>query len=242
MSMDGILCVDKPRGWTSFDVVAKVRGIIRAQMRQQNPDIKRIKVGHTGTLDPAATGLLVLCVGKATKLVPQFTKLDKTYDVEFTLGVTSITDDSEGTLEQIHDAIPPSETSVRTALNSFLGEQEQVPPQYSAIKVNGCRAYDIARKGQAVELKPRLVTIYDISNYTYSWPKVHCTIRVSSGTYIRSIARDLGDRLGVGAYMSALRRLNVGQFDVIDAMNLDSLSFDAIKTNIRSIDSLPKVN
>lgn len=242
MSMDGILCVDKPRGWTSFDVVAKVRGIIRAQMRQQNPDIKRIKVGHTGTLDPAATGLLVLCVGKATKLVPQFTKLDKTYDVEFTLGVTSSTDDSEGILEKIHDAIPPSETTVKTTLNSFLGEQEQVPPQYSAIKVNGRRAYESARKGQAVELKPRLVTIYEISNYTYSWPIVHCTIRVSSGTYIRSIARDLGDRLGVGAYMSALRRLNVGQFDVMDAMSLDSFSFEAIKTNIRSINNLPKMN
>lgn len=223
---DGLLLVDKPVGISSFGVVAKVRGCIRAAT-----GIKRVKVGHTGTLDPAATGLLVLAIGKYTKKVPELIGHDKTYEVEMTLGQTSTTGDREGGLTSVNDLVP-SEQDVAHVLRSFVGEQMQTPPAFSAIKVNGQRAYDLARKGQMVELKPRQITIYAINNSHYSYPKITFTARVSSGTYIRSLVEDVGKGLQTGAYMSALRRTAIGDFQLEDAIQLTDLTPKHIQDNL----------
>ncbi len=224
--MDGLLLIDKPKGWTSFDVVAKVRGIIRTETGHKKP-----KVGHTGTLDPLATGLLVLCLGTYCKRASEFSKLDKTYEVTMKLGETSTTGDEEGEKTRVSTE-KPSPEAVSAALKAFVGEIEQIPPQFSAIKVDGQRAYKLARAGKEVKMEPRKVTIYDISEPKYSYPTVTFTTRVSSGTYIRSLAQDIGQKLGVGAYMSDLRRTTVGDFLLTSAVNVDGLSADRIAPNI----------
>jgi tRNA pseudouridine55 synthase len=217
--VNGILLIDKPKNWTSFDVVAKVRGTVRAETGQKKP-----KVGHAGTLDPLATGLLIVLVGKdATKRQSEFMKLDKEYQVELTLGQTSTTDDDEGEKTQVSDN-QPSESEVKEVVNSFVGEIQQVPPIFSAIKVDGKRAYKQARAGKEVKMEPRTVTIYSISDFEYSYPVVRFTAKVSSGTYIRSLARDIGEKLGTGAYMSNLRRTQIGKCSLKDAQNIDNLS------------------
>jgi tRNA pseudouridine55 synthase len=217
--VNGILLIDKPKNWTSFDVVAKVRGMVRAETGQKKP-----KVGHAGTLDPLATGLLIVLVGKdATKRQSEFMKLDKEYQVELTLGQTSTTDDDEGEKTQVSDN-QPSESEVKEVVNSFVGEIQQVPPIFSAIKVDGKRAYKQARAGKEVKMEPRTVTIYSISDFEYSYPVVRFTAKVSSGTYIRSLARDIGEKLGTGAYMSNLRRTQIGNHCLKDAQNIDNLS------------------
>ncbi len=217
--MDRLLLIDKPKDWTSFDVVAKLRGILRKQTGQ------KIKIGHCGTLDPMATGLLLIVTGKFTKRVNELTKLQKTYEAEVTLGATSNTDDAEGELSNVSDQ-KPSEEEVRAALFSFLGEQMQVPPKFSAIKVNGVRSYAAARAGKEVKLEPRRVEILAIRDFEYCYPKVLFTVDVSSGTYIRSLARDLGEKLQKGAYLSGLRRTKVGEFDVGDAKKLEDFSLN----------------
>ena len=209
--MDGLLLVDKPKGWTSFDVVAKVRSLIRQQTGQ-----KKVKVGHTGTLDPLATGLLVLTVGSYCKRAGEFSKLDKTYDVTMKLGEISTTGDEEGEKTKISDK-QPDEVKIREALEQFVGQIEQTPPVYSAVKVDGQRAYKLARAGKEVKLEPRLVKIYDITDVKYSYPEVKFTAKVSSGTYIRSLVEDVGQTLGTGAYLSGLRRTVVGEFAVVNA-------------------------
>jgi tRNA pseudouridine55 synthase len=215
--MDGILLIDKPEGWTSFDVVNYVRKTV-ARLEDKKP--RHVKVGHTGTLDPSATGLLVLCIGKATKLVPTMIKHDKTYDVELTLGMTSTTGDKEGVLssnvESRRSSIPSLE-EIERVIMTFVGEIEQVPPAFSAIKVNGKRAYDLARAGKPVELQPRKVIIHSITAVSYAYPVVHFTASVGSGTYIRSLASDIGEKLGTGAYMSNLRRKNVAEYKIEQA-------------------------
>ncbi|HVS79140.1 MAG TPA: tRNA pseudouridine(55) synthase TruB [Candidatus Saccharimonadales bacterium] len=216
--MDGLLLIDKSIGWTSHDVVAKVRGVLKAAAG------RRVKVGHTGTLDPAASGVLVLVVGSYTKRAGEFSKLDKTYEVELTLGAVSSTGDSEGEIAP-KSTQKPSESEIRRVLNTFLGEISQTPPAYSAVKINGRRAYKAARAGEAVKLEPRQVTIYEISNIKYDYPKLSFTASVSSGTYIRSLAADIGQQLGVGAYLSALRRTKVGDFDVADAVVMDNIDY-----------------
>ncbi len=220
--MDGLLLVDKPKDWTSFDVVAKVRGTLK------RGGIAKPKVGHTGTLDPLATGLLVLTLGSYCKRAQEFSKLDKTYEVELRLGEMSATDDAEGEKSQI-STHEPSEAEVQSTLEQFVGTIEQIPPVYSAIKVDGKRAYKLARAGQAVQLEPRPVTIYSIENVTYEYPFVRFTARVSSGTYIRSLARDVGEKLETGAYMSDLRRTSVGNFSLDDAVGVGSLEISAIQ-------------
>lgn len=220
--MDGLLLVDKPKDWTSFDVVAKVRGTLK------RGGIAKPKVGHTGTLDPLATGLLVLTLGSYCKRAQEFSKLDKTYEVELRLGEMSATDDAEGEKSQI-STHEPSEAEVQSTLEQFVGTIEQIPPVYSAIKVDGKRAYKLARAGQAVQLEPRPVTIYSIENVTYEYPFVRFTARVSSGTYIRSLARDVGEKLETGAYMSDLRRTSVGNFSLDDAVGVGSLEMSAIQ-------------
>ncbi len=206
--MDGILLIDKPKGWTSFDVVAKVRGIIRRET-----GLKKPKVGHTGTLDPLATGLLVLVVGKYTKRVPELSKADKTYEVTMKLGEVSSTGDDEGEKTLVSD-MQPSEKEVMRAVKGFVGDIEQIPPAYSAIKVNGQRAYKLARAGKEVKIEPRKVKIYEIDAIAYDYPAVRFTAKVSSGTYIRSLVEDIGKALGSGAYMSDLRRTQVGEFTI----------------------------
>lgn len=223
---DGYILVDKPKGWTSFDVVAKVRGLVRAANRQamasggevagrQLP--KRVKTGHTGTLDPMATGLLVVLVGTYTKRAAELTKLDKVYEVVMKLGEVSTTADEEGRKQAVSDS-QPDIAAIEAALAKFTGTIMQVPPAFSAMKINGKRAYELARAGQEVKLEARQVIIYENKLAEYVYPYVRFTSHVSSGTYIRSLVEDLGKELGTGAYMSDLRRVRVGQFDIDEAV------------------------
>jgi tRNA pseudouridine55 synthase len=215
--MQGILLIDKPKGWTSFDVVNYVRKIVA---REENKKPKNCKVGHTGTLDPLATGLLVLLVGKDyTRQASSLSKVDKIYEVTMKLGETSTTGDDEGEKIAVSDTVP-SEKTVLEALEWLKGHIMQVPPKYSAMKINGVRAYKLARKGEEVKLEARPVTIYSNELTSYSYPYVKFTSRVSSGTYIRSLVEDLGKLLGVGAYMSDLRRTAVGEFTIADAQDV----------------------
>ncbi len=213
-----MLLVDKPSGWTSFDVVNYVRKLVAAA---NGTKPKNTKVGHTGTLDPLATGLLVLAVGKDyTRRMPELTKLDKTYEVTMKLGETSTTGDEEGEKTAVSDTVP-DETAILGALERLQGQILQVPPAFSAMKINGQRAYKLAREGKAVEMEARPVTIYKNTLTSYEYPFVKFTSEVGSGTYIRSLVEDLGKLLGTGAYMSDLRRTRVGQFNLTDAHTLD---------------------
>jgi tRNA pseudouridine55 synthase len=220
--MNGILLIDKPKGWTSFDVVNKVRRLVQ-QSELNTSNKKRFPVGHTGTLDPMATGLLVLLLGTYTKQAPALTKLDKTYDVTMKLGQTSTTGDVEGEITTISGA-QPTRDAVAVALQQFVGDIMQVPPAFSAIKINGQRAYKLARDGKAPELKARPVHIEQITLDSYEYPFVQFTTEVSSGTYIRSLVEDLGKILATGAYMSDLRRTTVGKFNLQDALTMDDLT------------------
>ncbi len=228
--MNGILLVDKPSGWTSFDVVNKVRRIIQtSDLNTTNK--KRFPVGHTGTLDPLATGLLVLMLGQYTKKVPEYTKLDKTYEVTMRLGQTSATGDEEGEKTLVSDVVP-TEGEIRAALAQFEGNIMQTPPAFSAIKVNGQRAYKLARAGIVPDLKPRLATIHAITMHGYEYPTVTFTAAVSSGTYIRTLVEDIGERLGTGAYMSALRRTEVGPFRLENAMVMEGCDTEVIRAHV----------
>jgi len=223
--MDGLLLVDKPEGISSFGVVARVRRIA------YEVTDKKIKIGHTGTLDPAASGLLVLVIGTYTKKAGDFSKLDKTYLAELTLGVTSDTGDREGPL-RAQGNNRPTKKAVEAILRAFEGEIHQIPPIHSAVKINGQRAYKLARKGRTVKLEPRKVTIHKITDIQYEYPKIWFKTRVSSGTYIRTLAEDIGEKLGTGAYLSALRRSRVGKFDIKDAVELARLDAGALEARL----------
>lgn len=228
--MQGILLIDKPKSWTSFDVVAKVRGIMRAQT-----GIKRFKVGHTGTLDPQATGLMVILVGKDyTKKAPELTKLDKTYQVTMRLGQASTTGDAEGEITEV-SSVAPSSAAVTSAVMSFVGDSMQVPPAYSAVKINGKRAYALARAGKEVVIEPRPVRINSITELTYTYPHVYFTTSVSSGTYIRSLVSDIGESLQTGAYMTDLRRTRVGDFDIQDAITLEKINSEQVLAALKDL-------
>jgi len=215
--------IDKPAGWTSHDVVAKIRNVLKKKAGQ------KIKVGHTGTLDPFATGLLLTVVGQYTKRAAEFSKLDKTYEAELTLGSISSTGDIEGEITKKSDK-KPSPDEIKEILSQFIGEIQQTPHKFSAVKVGGKRAYKLARGGQEVVLEPRKITVYSIENIEYSYPKLNFISRVSSGTYIRSLAEDIGERLGTGAYLSALRRTEIGKFKVENTKTIDEISnYDIIK-------------
>jgi tRNA pseudouridine55 synthase len=227
--MQGILLVDKPKDWTSFDVVNYVRRIV-AGVEGKKP--KNCKVGHTGTLDPQATGLLVLLVGKEyTRKAMTLSKVDKTYEVTMKLGETSTTGDSEGEKIAISDTTP-TQKAVLEALESLQGHIMQVPPQFSAMKINGVRAYKLARKGEVVELEARPVDIYSNELTCYEYPYVKFTSKVSSGTYIRSLVEDLGKILETGAYMSDLRRTQVGAFSLDDALEVKALDAPNLETSL----------
>ncbi len=208
--MNGILLVNKPKGISSFDVIRKLRRITGFK-----------KIGHAGTLDPLATGLMIMLFGSATKAASNYSILDKVYEAELTLGFESTTGDAEGELNKINNDVPTAK-KVETVLNSFVGQQDQTPPQFSAIKVGGQRAYKLARKGQEVEIPSRKVTIHSTKLNDYRYPLITFTAKVSSGTYIRSLAQDIGQKLGAGAYLSKLARAEIGDFKLVDAVDLDT--------------------
>lgn len=211
--MNGIINVYKEQGFTSHDVVAKLRGILHMK-----------KIGHTGTLDPDAVGVLPVCVGKATKVCDLLTDRDKTYVAVVKLGVTTDTLDMSGTVLKERE-VSVTEEQLVSVLPDFTGEISQIPPMYSAIKINGKKLYELARKGQEVERKPRKVTIHELSLEAVNQKEDEFTIRVtcSKGTYIRSLCQDIGDRLGCGAAMKSLVRTRVGQFSVDSAKTLSEI-------------------
>jgi tRNA pseudouridine55 synthase len=229
--MHGILLVDKPLGWTSFDVVNKVRRMVQTSPFNTS-NKKRFPVGHTGTLDPMATGLLVLLLGTFTKQAPTLTKVDKTYEVIMRLGQASTTGDSEGEIINVSTA-KPSQAEIEAALDVFKGEIMQTPPAFSAIKVNGQRAYKLAREGKTVTIEPRKAIIHRIDLTEYVYPDVRFTTEVSSGTYVRSLVEDIGKQLGTGAYMSGLRRTKVGAFDIADTVQMDGLTPEIIQAHLQ---------
>jgi tRNA pseudouridine55 synthase len=228
--MIGVLLVDKPKGWTSFDVVNRVRRIVATELGKKP---KNVKVGHTGTLDPLATGLLVLLVGKEyTRRATELSKVDKTYEVTMRLGQTSTTADDEGDKTDVSDT-QPSREEIAAVLQQFTGHIMQTPPIYSAMKVNGKRAYELARAGREVVLEARPITIYENTLLNYEYPLVKFDSMVSSGTYIRSLVEDLGKTLETGAYMSDLRRTAVGDFSIEHAISTDALTPETISQNLQ---------
>jgi tRNA pseudouridine55 synthase len=214
MQEDSVLLIDKPAGMTSFGVVARVR----RQLSQHFG--KKMKVGHTGTLDPFATGLMIIVTGKECKNAGNYSKLDKVYEATIRLGQTSTTGDPEGEITDV-STTQPSQEAVEAALQQFTGEITQRPPIYSAIKINGERAYKLARKGVAVEIPERTVTVFRLELVDYSYPDLKIRTHVSSGTYIRTLAEDIGKVLETGAYCRELRRTRVGDADIADSQRLD---------------------
>ena len=207
----GIINVYKEAGFTSFDVVAKLRGILKIR-----------KIGHTGTLDPDATGVLPICIGKATKICDLLTDRDKTYRAVMRLGIVTDTLDMSGNVLETN-AVNVTEEEVKSAIMSFVGDIMQIPPMYSALKVNGQKLVDLARKGQVVERKPRPVTIYDINVEVVALPLVTFTVSCSKGTYIRTLCDDIGQKLGCGACMESLERIKAAGFTVENAMTLSDI-------------------
>lgn len=221
---DGIILIDKPAGLTSFGVVARVR---RALSKDAG---KKVKVGHTGTLDPFATGLMILVVGKECKNAGTYIKLDKRYDATIVLGEKSSTGDPEGeitaTCYQESTDSKPTRGEVDEAIAQFRGEITQRPPKFSAIKINGQRAYKLARDGKEVEIPHRTVTIYVLEVLDYTYPELNIRTHVSSGTYIRSLAVDIGEALGTGAYCKELRRTQIAEWSVDAAKTLHSFGIE----------------
>ena len=233
--MNGLLLVDKPSDWTSFDVVAKVRGILESESRKSG-ERKRVKVGHAGTLDPFATGLLLILVGDATKQAQSLLKLDKSYEVTIMLGATSNTDDIEGEIVEQKVDVQPTLEQIDEVLKNYVGKISQVPPQFSAIKVKGKRAYKSARSGEHVELEARELEVYGIDNIVFNWPELSFSTSVSSGTYIRSMARDIGQDLGVGGYAKVLRRTKVGVYEASASTEISQLNYDLIQKLLLPLD------
>lgn len=206
-----VLLFDKPEGVSSFGVVARVR-------RQLSQKVgHKVKVGHTGTLDPFATGLLILLAGKATKKSNEFLKKDKTYEATICLGKTSTTGDPEGEITEKSVAKIPTDQEVKDVVKSFIGEIGQKVPEFSAVKINGERAYKLARAGKEFETPTRKIKIYHIEMLDYTWPELKIRCEVSSGTYIRTLGEDIGEKLGTGGYLTALRRTKIDKFSVEDA-------------------------
>lgn len=204
---------------TSFGVVARVRRVLSRAAG------KKIKVGHTGTLDPFATGLMILVIGKECKKAGDYSKLDKVYEATIELGKTSTTGDPEGELTLVSDTVPTRQ-DIEDTLEVFVGEITQKPPIFSAIKVNGQRAYKLAHKGEVVEIPSRQVNIFSLELLSYSYPNLSIRAHVSSGTYIRTLAEDIGNQLGTGAYCKVLRRTKIASMDISAAVSLNSLGVD----------------
>ena len=213
-----VLAFDKPLHWTSFDLVAKIRYALCRKLGQ-----KKLKVGHSGTLDPLATGVVVVCTGKKTKLIEQLQYDVKEYEAILQLGATTASYDMEQPVNATFPTEQITASLIDETIPTFMGEQWQTPPMYSAVWVNGKRAYELARQGQEVELKPKLLVIDVIEVLFFDAEKMQLGIRVvcSKGTYIRALARDIGERLGSGAYLISLRRTRVGDIKVKDCLTID---------------------
>lgn len=214
-----VLLIDKPLEWTSFDVVKKVRGLTRVK-----------KVGHAGTLDPLATGLLIICTGKKTKTIESYQAQEKEYIATMQLGVSSESYDLETEVSEQKDVSHITEAAIEGLKESFMGDILQTPPIHSAVKVDGKRAYSLARKGKEVKLDPRPITISDIEFTRVELPEVQFRVVCSKGTYIRSLVRDMGEQLGTGAVMTGLIRTRIGDCHINDAWQLESLE-KTIKEN-----------
>ena len=227
---NGIINVYKEKGFTSFDVVAKLRGILRTK-----------KIGHTGTLDPDAEGVLPVCIGRATKVCDILTDKDKVYEAVMLLGVETDTQDTSGEiLKQL--PVEVSEEAVKEAIRSFVGEYAQVPPMYSALKVNGKKLYELAREGKTVERKARNVTIFSIDILEMDLPRVRMSVHCSKGTYIRTLCHDIGQKLGCGGCMEKLLRTKVGVFELQDTLRISEVDELAkagqVEEKIISVDEL----
>jgi tRNA pseudouridine55 synthase len=221
--LNGLLLVNKPRGISSFDVIRRLRRITGVR-----------KIGHAGTLDPQATGLMLILMGAACKRAAEYSKLDKRYVAEARLGAMSSTGDEEGEKTPVSDRVPTRE-EIEAALEPFRGNITQVPPVYSAIKIGGREAYKRARAGETVEMPARPVTVYELDVVSYDYPLVALSMKVSSGTYVRTLAQDLGERLGTGAYLSGLVRTEVGELALSDAMELEGADVPAVQRYLRAI-------
>lgn len=211
-----LVLIDKPLTWTSFSVVNKLRYLLKHKL-----GIKKIKVGHAGTLDPLATGLLVICIGKKTKEIESFTGQDKTYTGSFTLGATRPSFDMETEIDETFPTDHINEKLINEVAHSFLGEQIQTPPAFSAKKIDGRRAYESARKGLEVKMRPNLITVHQFDIDKIEGDIVSFTIKATKGTYIRSIAYDFGKKLNSGAYLSSLRRTQSGEFTIESALSIE---------------------
>ena len=211
--MDEVILIDKPQGLTSFGVVARLRRVLSNQAG------KKVKVGHTGTLDPFATGLMIIVTGKKCREAETFTKLDKWYEAEIILGKNSSTGDPEGQIAEVSD-YKPSLEEVQQVIGQFVGKIEQTPPIFSAIKINGQRAYKLAREGKRAEIPQRTVEIYSLELLSYEYPKLRIRTHVSSGTYIRTLAVDIGEKLNTGAYCENLRRTQIADYSIREAKTL----------------------
>ncbi len=220
--MFGILNIHKPSEWTSRDVVNRVQRLVRPA-----------KAGHAGTLDPLATGVLVVCVGPATRLISYVQQQQKTYEATFLLGRSSSSDDIESAVTELADAPQPILPEIEAVLPQFLGSIQQRPPAFSALKVKGQRAYELARQGKQVELAPRTVEIYDLRVTGYAYPELRLSMQCGSGTYVRSVGRDLAGALGTKAVMSALTRTAIGEFKLTDALDIEQIDKEAIERNLR---------
>ena len=214
--MDTVLYFDKPLGWTSFNLVNRVRGVLSRHL-----GVKKLKVGHAGTLDPLATGVMILCTGKNTKLIESFQYQTKEYVATIKLGATTPSFDLETEIDAEYPTEHITEELVKETLAKFIGEIQQIPPTYSAIKINGKRAYEYARKGDEVELKPKTLVIDEIELLEYKMPEIVVRVVCSKGTYIRALARDIGEALQSGGHLTALRRTRIGDIRVEDCLQYD---------------------
>lgn len=223
--MDGVINIFKNTGMTSFDVVRIVKKVSGTK-----------KVGHTGTLDPEASGVLPVCIGKGTKIIDYIMKSDKIYEVEFKLGITTTTYDLEGEIIEEKDPSNLNNEKILMAINSFIGEYNQIPPMYSALKQNGVRLYELARKGIEVEREGRLIKIINIENVKINTPYVSMKVTCSKGTYIRSLCYDIGNYLEVGAAMTNLKRSKTSKFTEEDSVNINDINLENIKDFVISIE------
>lgn len=208
-----IFLLDKPLDWTSFQAVNKMKYKLKSEFKLP----KKFKIGHAGTLDPRATGLLIVCTGKFTKKIPEIQDAPKEYWTEIKIGVQTESYDTEKPEILHQDISNVSEEQVRAVLQKFVGEIDQKPPVFSAIKIDGKRAYNLARAGEEVEMKSRKTTIFYLNNIQIDFPFVSFTVGCSKGTYIRSLAHDIGEELGVGAYLTQLRRTKIGEYKIEDS-------------------------
>ena len=213
-----ILYVEKPLNWTSFDLVNKIRWKITRSLK-----LKKLKVGHAGTLDPLATGVMIICTGKATKRIDEFQYQDKEYIATLKLGATTPSFDLEKEIDAVYPTKHITRELIDQVIPTFKGEIWQVPPVYSAVKVEGKRAYNYAREGQAVELKPKLLVIDEIEVLNFSLPELKIRVVCSKGTYIRALARDIGEALHSGAHLTALERTRIGEVTLEKCLKIDDL-------------------